>query len=247
MLKPCYAVDRNSVPTDFLLITFRFCSRNYLGGVQALSRWFLPLYGKKTQQEKTHVSALPFSLPLALHSLGLLALLVLHRLVDGQDHASRFGSAGDRVLFDHNRLPHEVVVSVEDPNVNAINAEASPFEAAGMMLLAELVQDIRRVAAAVRGEGARDALQRPREVIDDNLLLAINAARILAQESRQLELNRTAARNNLLVLVRATHDHDSVVQRAIDLVDELLRSATDDNGDCLGLRAIDEEVIPFAA
>ena len=85
------------------------------------------------------------------------------------------------------------------------------------MLLAELVQDIRRVAAAVRGEGARDALQRPREVVDDDLLLAINAARILAQESRQLELDRAAARNNLLVLVRATHDHDSVVQRAIDL------------------------------
>ena len=38
---------------------------------------------EKTQREKTHVSALPFSLPLALHSLGLLALLVLHRLVDG--------------------------------------------------------------------------------------------------------------------------------------------------------------------
>jgi len=53
---------------------------------------------EKTQREKTHVSALPFSLPLAL-THWLLALLVLHRLVDGQDHASRFGSAGDRVLF----------------------------------------------------------------------------------------------------------------------------------------------------
>jgi len=45
-----------------------------------------------------------------------------------------------------------------------------------VVLLAELVQDIRCVTTAVRGKGAGNAFQRPREVVDDNLLLAIDAA-----------------------------------------------------------------------
>ena len=42
----------------------------------------------------------------------------------------------------------------------------APLRAASVVLLAQLVQDVRRVAAAVRGQRARDALERPARTED---------------------------------------------------------------------------------
>lgn len=60
-------------------------------------------------------------------------------------------------------------------------------------------------------------------------------------------LGGTSTGDDGVVLGRPTDDHDRVVQTALDLGDELLGAAAEDERACLGRRAVLEQVEPLAA
>mmetsp|Transcript_42853 Transcript_42853/g.100760 ORF Transcript_42853/g.100760 Transcript_42853/m.100760 type:complete len:285 (-) Transcript_42853:651-1505(-) len=110
------------------------------------------------------------------------------------------------------------------------------------MLLPKPVQDVGRVKACVVAQLPRDHLEGFSVAVDDELGLAVDLARVHAQELGQLHLDRSPARHNLGVLDGAADDHDGVVDRALRLRDELLRSSTQHNRRGLALRTLGEDV-----
>ena len=68
---------------------------------------------------------------------------------------------------------------------------------------------------------------------------------LVAEVFGEFHLNGSATGDNSVVLQGATDDHDGVVQRALRLLHELLRSSADDKGTRLALWHAGEEVKAF--
>lgn len=116
------------------------------------------------------------------------------------------------------------------------------------MLDAELVENIGGVEAGVVAELTGNDLEGLGEGLDDGLLLVGNVAIGEAvQVGGHLHLDGTAAADNGLVANGALDDHDGVVQGALDLGDELLGAAAQDERARLGRRAVLKEVEALAA
>ena len=168
----------------------------------------------------------------------------LDRLVDAQYETGGLGGSRDRVDLDDGGLPHGRLEVVGD--VLVVDVDAVPEAALGV-LLTQLVEYVGGVEAGVLAQLARYDLEGARQRRYDHLLLAGNGARVLAQEARRLHLDGAAARHDRVVLDRAAHDHDGVVERALGLLDELLGAAAQYERARLGLRAAGEDVVAFAA
>eukprot|EP00047_Mylnosiga_fluctuans_P001742 m.221713 g.221713 ORF g.221713 m.221713 type:complete len:557 (-) comp10637_c0_seq1:26-1696(-) len=169
---------------------------------------------------------------------------VLDRLVNGQQQNSCLSRSRQSVDLDNGRLPDsgdEVV-----GNILGEDVDTKPG-AALRVLLAQAVQHVGRVQAGIVAQLARDHLERLGVRADQQLLLAGNCTGIRPQELAELHLNGTATSNNGVVLDRATHNHDGIVQRALRLLDELLGTAAHDDRARLGLGAAREEVVPLGA
>ena len=59
-------------------------------------------------------------------------------------------------------------------------------------------------------------------------------------------LDRSASRHDVAILDRPFHDHDRIVQTPLNFLDELLRAATKDQGACLRLRAVLEDIVALS-
>mmetsp|Transcript_12529 Transcript_12529/g.33537 ORF Transcript_12529/g.33537 Transcript_12529/m.33537 type:complete len:377 (+) Transcript_12529:444-1574(+) len=164
--------------------------------------------------------------------LRLLRLCVAHSLVHGQDHARCLCGRSDRVPLHHRRLPDEGLVGVHDAAL--VHVHAKPF-AALCMLLAELVEDVSRVQARVLCHLARDDLEGLGVGAHEELLLAVDASRGLAEVLGDLHLDGATASHNGRVLHKATSGEDGILETALCLVDELLGAAAQD--DRVGERA----------
>mmetsp|Transcript_46084 Transcript_46084/g.117009 ORF Transcript_46084/g.117009 Transcript_46084/m.117009 type:complete len:295 (-) Transcript_46084:932-1816(-) len=191
--------------------------------------------------------ALAFALAAAATPTGLLALRVLHRLVDGEDEACRLTRGTQGALLHDDGLPDVLLEGVCGRTVDAIHTKPAALCARLCMLLAERLQDFRAIPAAVLCESHWDDLQSSREIVDHKLLLAFDGASVLAQKSAKLHLDGAAAAYDLRVAHGAAYDHDGVVQRALGLVDELLRATSDEDGGGLGLGAAREKVDALGA
>ena len=91
------------------------------------------------------------------------------------------------------------------------------------MLHAQLVQQIRRVKARIVRQLPRDNFERLGVRRQDHLLLALDRPRMSPQHLRQLHLNRTTARHDIMVLDRTLHNHNRIVETALNLRHHLLR------------------------
>ncbi len=177
--------------------------------------------------------------------LGLCALLIANGLVDTQDQTAGLGSRLYGVDLDQGGLPDEALHHVGDALVDKVNA--SPRVALAV-LHAQLVQNIGGVKPGVVAKLSRDDLQSPREALDDGLLLMGHVpVGEAVKRGRNLHLGGTATAHDGLVADGPLHDHDGVVQRALDFGNELLGTTAQDKGAGLGLGAVLEEVEALAA
>ena len=80
------------------------------------------------------------------------------------------------------------------------------------VFLAQFVEDVGGVKAGVVAELARNDLEGLRHRADQQLLLARDGARVVAQELAQLHLNRTAAwRHTQTLLTNGTRNFDATI------------------------------------
>ena len=100
----------------------------------------------------------------------------------------------------------------------------------------EFVNDVGGVEARVLRELAGDDLKTLSEGADDQLHLAADGARVLAQEVEELHLDGAAATDHRVDVEGPSHDHDGVVDGALGLGDELLGAAAQDECGRLGDR-----------
>mmetsp|Transcript_45072 Transcript_45072/g.75199 ORF Transcript_45072/g.75199 Transcript_45072/m.75199 type:complete len:221 (-) Transcript_45072:886-1548(-) len=115
------------------------------------------------------------------------------------------------------------------------------------MLLAQLVEHVGGVEAGVVGELARDHLQGLGVSVHKELGLARDGARVIPQVSRHFHIDRSSAGHHRCVLHRASYNHNSVVQAALRLFDELVRTSSENDGGGLCPGASLEDVEALAA
>mmetsp|Transcript_53172 Transcript_53172/g.137548 ORF Transcript_53172/g.137548 Transcript_53172/m.137548 type:complete len:485 (-) Transcript_53172:48-1502(-) len=115
------------------------------------------------------------------------------------------------------------------------------------MLHAQLVENVGGVHAGVARDLARDDLEGLGVRRHQQLLLAVDRARVLAEVGGELHLDGTAARDHRRVLEQSARVHDSIVQRALGLGDELLGAAAEHHRARRLLLAAAEEVEALTA
>mmetsp|Transcript_20838 Transcript_20838/g.54147 ORF Transcript_20838/g.54147 Transcript_20838/m.54147 type:complete len:254 (+) Transcript_20838:861-1622(+) len=172
-----------------------------------------------------------------------LGLRVCDRLVDGKYDACGLGRCGNGIDLDYCRFPNRLLKVVSNALLEHIHPEPLfPRR----VLLPQLVQDVRGVKPRVVAQLPRNHLERLRKATDDELLLALDLAGVVAKLFGQLHFNGATARHNSIVLDGPPHNHDGVVKRPLRFLDELLGPPAEDQRACLGLRAPLEEVVPLA-
>mmetsp|Transcript_1370 Transcript_1370/g.4189 ORF Transcript_1370/g.4189 Transcript_1370/m.4189 type:complete len:606 (+) Transcript_1370:131-1948(+) len=176
---------------------------------------------------------------------GVLRPRVADRLVDAEDDARGLRGRRQRVGLVEGRLPDLTDHGVDDALDVAVDAE--PRAPGLVVLVAQRRQHVRRVKAAVDGQLARHDLQRLGEGEDDELVLAGDAERRLAQRLRDLHLDGAAAADDAHVHGAALDDHERVVDGAVRLLDVLLGAAAQHDGRRLGAGAAGEDVEALAA
>lgn len=92
-----------------------------------------------------------------------------------------------------------------------------------------------------------DALEGATKGADENLLFSTDRPRIIMQVRRQRHLDGTTAGNNAVVLGRAAHNHDGIVNGALGLVEELLAASTQNHSSRLGSRTLGKKIIALFA
>lgn len=102
------------------------------------------------------------------------------------------------------------------------------------------------VEAGVVAKLPRDDFERARECLDHGLLLEV-AVRVAVQVLANFHLGGATTSDYAFVLHAALDDHYGVVKGALDLADELLGAATENEGACSCLGAAPQEVVPFGA
>mmetsp|Transcript_1025 Transcript_1025/g.3241 ORF Transcript_1025/g.3241 Transcript_1025/m.3241 type:complete len:391 (+) Transcript_1025:163-1335(+) len=207
------------------------------------------LLGGRSPSSPAPAAKAPSAAPLAALAgeaslVGLLGRRVAHRLVHGEDEAGRLGGGRERVALHHSRLPHKRLHRVAHAVLD--NVDAVPLLPV-RVLHPQLVEHIGRVHPRVGRDLPRDHLEALGVGADEQLLLAVNVPRLLAQEGGQLHLDGPAAGDDGRVLEQPARVHDGVVQRALCLLDELLGAAAQDEGAGGDARAPLEEVEALAA
>ena len=76
------------------------------------------------------------------------------------------------------------------------------------------------------------------------LILACDGQSMLSKEPAQLHLNCSAPRHDSIILDGSPHNHDGIMQGALCLLNELLRSPSQYHGAGLSTWTAGEEVVP---
>ena len=103
------------------------------------------------------------------------------------------------------------------------------------MPVSKFVDEVERVEPGVVGDGPGDDLQGLGEHVHDQLLLSRYLDRVLLQLLGQLHLGGASSGHHLVGLEAPPHDHNSVVEGPLGLLDELLGSSPQDDSGRLGL------------
>ena len=169
-----------------------------------------------------------------------------HSLIDRQNDARRLGRRRVRVRLVVAGLPNATVESVADPTVR--NVDAEPLAVSVLRVLpAEGREDVSRIEAGIVAELPRHHLEGLGEGGDYELPLPLNGQGVLTQVARNLHLNGAAARDHGLGLERSLDDHESVVDAALGLGDELLAAASEHDGRGQLLRTVHKDVEPLVS
>ncbi len=102
-------------------------------------------------------------------------------------------------------------------------------------------EHVDRVETRILGEGSRDDLERVCKRLDGELGAPADTCGVLAEPKRELDLGRTAAGDELLVLDGNTDDPERVLDDAVEFIDDVLGAAADDDRDRLGVLALGDE------
>lgn len=162
------------------------------------------------------------------------------RLVHTQNQASSLHGGLDGINLDQTGLPHKGGHVIADTFV--VKVHTSP-DIVLAVLYAQTVENVCGVETSVVAKLAGNDLQGLGKRLDNGLLLVGDiAVGIAMQVARQLHLRGTTTGNNGGVTQSTLDDHDSVVQTALHLGNELLGTATQHQGAGLSSGAVGEYV-----
>ncbi len=102
-------------------------------------------------------------------------------------------------------------------------------------------QRVDGVQPRVSGEDARDELERVGEGFDGQLLATGDGVGVVAEATGEFDFDRTAAREDAAVGDGLCDDVERVVDAALEFVDDVVGRATEQEGDAVGVLALDVE------
>jgi hypothetical protein len=137
-------------------------------------------------------------------------------------------------------------VHVSDSVVDNINTEPSAVLTILSMLLSQLVQNISRVHARVVSKLSGDDFQSLSKGIDNKLGLALDLTKVFSKITRKLHLDSTATGNDGAGLDCTTDNHNSIIERALSLINVLVCTTSENNSARLGSWAPSEEIVSLS-
>ena len=176
-------------------------------------------------------------------SLSLLTLGILDRLVNTEDGASSLSGGLQHVETHLLGFPHELLVEIVNLTFEHVDTHPHALLAVLGVSLAKLVEHIGAVHAGVLRERPGDGLESLGEVIDDELNLTVNTLKVFTQVAGELHLDGATTSNDGVGLVSSTHNHDSVVEGSLGLLEVLGSTTSEHESGRLGGRALGEHVV----
>src|SRR6059036_1823247 len=188
-----------------------------------------PMGISRAGREGLELLAVAAAVLAALRAAGALAAFPGPRgdhVIDSEDHHGRVRRGRDRLSPDADRLHDVLLPHVRDLAREDVHARVLvPL----LVLLAELDQGVDRVQARVLRERAGDYLDSIRERLDRDLLAAADARRVVPEAEGDLRRGRAPAGDDLAILDGARNDARRVLKGPLDLVDDVLRPAANQN------------------
>ena len=218
--------------------------------LQHLHSSHIHLLSPGSSQSRTHH---PQIRRLRLH-LRLLALRVLHRLIDRQNGARSLARRGHRVDFGGERLPDALLQRIADGFPIDVHAHPARLR---VMQVPQLVQDLRGGESCVVAQLSRDHFQATRHAFHDELQFPFDRLRFAPQHRGDRHLHRAAAAHDAIAVNALLGHHQRVylsassyqkrtVDRSLRFLQELLRTAAQQERRRRRPRAVREQIVPLA-
>jgi hypothetical protein len=174
----------------------------------------------------------------------LLRRLCCDDVVNSQQQTRTLNSRLDALLLNRERLPHAVRAHVDDLAGVAINTPEATANLAVLvglgMLRAQLGQDLNRAVSRVLNDGAGNDFHRLSDGLIGPLCNAFNQLRPPLQPDGNGHLGCTTSRAQLGVPDNVPGNTHRIVQVALNLVQDVLGGAAEEDCACLGVLALCE-------